>query len=227
MFAEWAIILQYFSPRLTRDCFWALNNFSFQEAKGPCNQTKKDKETGRKITFPKSWLWRQKKPLHPLLEPGEETPRDPSGKLHTLCVVLYNRNQIFLTIVSLYSTDESTAWLSSQLGMNSGANRALDSRNYKFSVSHTCKVIGQQTSLFLAIIKIKPLFSPSIKSAQGQTWSSIQEQMGAIQHHWFGNIWVRSAGEGPGTPCCWGEEHPQIRAYFSPGQQILGILSPI
>lgn len=50
--------------------------------------------------------------------------------------------------------------LSSKLGMNSGANCALDGRNYKFSVSHIYKWIGQQTSLLLAIIKIKHLFLP-------------------------------------------------------------------
>lgn len=57
--------------------------------------------------------------------------------------------------------------LSSQLGMNSGANCALDGRNYKFSVSHIYKLIGQQTSLLLAIIKIKHLFCLSIQSGSG------------------------------------------------------------
>lgn len=92
--------------------------------------------------------------------------------------------------------------LSSPLGMHSGANCALDSRNYKFSVSHTYKVMGQQACLLPAIIKIKCLFGLSIQSAQGQTCSSIQEQMGEIQHYWFGNIWVRNAGRKARLP--WG-----------------------
>lgn len=166
VFAERTIIVLYFSLRLSRDCLLqSLNNFNFQEAKGPCNQTKKNREKLGK-TFPKM-------PLHPLLEPGEETPRDWLQASCTLYVLSCTREINFSWLCLSSCTAQMKAQhgskhLSSHLGMNSGANCNLDSRNYKFSVSHIYKLIGQQTSLLPAIIKIKHLFSLSVQSGSGQ-----------------------------------------------------------